>query len=505
MGYIRHNIEEMKKLASSKGGVCLSDNYVNIKTKLEWLCSNKHTWNATPDNILRGKWCPKCSGHEKHSIETFQEIAAKKGGKLISTLYKNIDSNMEWECSLGHRWMATGNNVKLKNTWCSKCSGTEKIGIEKLREIAIKNGGKLLSEKYLSRTQKYKWQCKEGHVWHSSASNVYYSGNWCPTCFGNKKLSLTDLQNVAISRKGELLSDSYTNIDSIYEWKCSRGHIWKASGDKVKNQNTWCPYCSRNNFNEEIVRVYFEAIFSKDFPKRRPIWLINSEGKRMELDGYCEELKIAFEYNGIQHYKKGYFMKSDSMLEKRIGDDKQKRVLCSENNVVLFVIDYSLPEQEFRKFIIEQSKLFKIDEYVNPLAKIDLSSAYISSDHFDKLKKIVHEKNGILLENFWQGFNHKYKIKCKRHDLIFSSYGSNLVYKNKWCPKCGKESMAKTKFQSKLTELLEFAQSNNAELISNEYIGQYHTYKFLCSKGHLIEISWKERNRKKVFCKICKT
>ena len=65
--------------------------------------------------------------------------------------------------------------------------------------------------------------------------------------------------------------------------------------------------------------------------------------------------------------------------------------------------------------------------------------------------------------------------------------------------------MAKTKFQGKLTELLEFAQINNAELISNEYIGQCHTYKFLCSKGHLVEILWKERKRKKVFCKICIT
>ena len=90
MTYIRHSIEEMKKLASSRGGVCLSDNYVNIKTKLEWRCLNKHTWKATPDNILRGKWCPKCAGHEKHSIETFQEIAIYGVGMFIGT---SLDGN----------------------------------------------------------------------------------------------------------------------------------------------------------------------------------------------------------------------------------------------------------------------------------------------------------------------------------------------------------------------------------------------------------------------------
>ena len=37
------------------------------------------------------------------------------------------------------------------------------------------------------------------------------------------------------------------------------------------------------------------------FRKIRPDWIKNKEGNKLELDFYCEELKLAFEYQGIQH------------------------------------------------------------------------------------------------------------------------------------------------------------------------------------------------------------
>lgn len=57
-------------------------------------------------------------------------------------------------------------------------------------------------------------------------------------------------------------------------------------------------------FGEEISRGYFEYIFEgKKFIKSRPKWLKSPKNHSIELDGYCSELKLAFEYNGVQHYK----------------------------------------------------------------------------------------------------------------------------------------------------------------------------------------------------------
>jgi len=50
----------MQQFAKRKGGKCLSEEYINAKTKLEWECRKGHRWFATPDNVTRGTWCPIC-------------------------------------------------------------------------------------------------------------------------------------------------------------------------------------------------------------------------------------------------------------------------------------------------------------------------------------------------------------------------------------------------------------------------------------------------------------
>ena len=55
---------------------------------------------------------------------------------------------------------------------------------------------------------------------------------------------------------------------------------------------------------EERCRSIFEDILGEKFPNVRPSWLLNKEtGYRLELDGYCPKLKLAFKYDGIQHFK----------------------------------------------------------------------------------------------------------------------------------------------------------------------------------------------------------
>ena len=50
---------------------------------------------------------------------------------------------------------------------------------------------------------------------------------------------------------------------------------------------------------------YVEELFTDNIfiKQHRPDWLKYTTGCNLELDYYCEELKLAFEYNGIQHYK----------------------------------------------------------------------------------------------------------------------------------------------------------------------------------------------------------
>ena len=75
-----------------------------------------------------------------------------------------------------------------------------------------------------------------------------------------------------------------------------------------------------------------EEIFGRPFLKIRPLWLVNGRDNRMEFDGYCEALQLAFEHHGEQHFGHvAHFQDSIEALHLRQEDDACKRALCAAN------------------------------------------------------------------------------------------------------------------------------------------------------------------------------
>lgn len=110
----------MHKLAKLRGGKCLSNIYYNMKTKLLWQCAHRHKWEATPDNVKQGTWCPICK-NKKMSIADMRLIAIQHGGKCLSSTYSNMKSKLLWQCKYGHQWEAFPYNIK-KAHWCPICA-----------------------------------------------------------------------------------------------------------------------------------------------------------------------------------------------------------------------------------------------------------------------------------------------------------------------------------------------------------------------------------------------
>jgi len=126
-----------------------------------------------------------------------------------------------------------------------------------------------------------------------------------------------------------------------------------------------CQYCSAG-YNENEVRKIFEAKFNKSFPNVRPNFLKNPQtGRNLELDGYCEELKLAFEYDGRQHYEPWNKNKPEELIEvqKR---DKLKDKLCKENDITLIRIPY-WEKDRLNAFIKE--KINEVNIYVERYEK----------------------------------------------------------------------------------------------------------------------------------------
>ncbi len=116
----------MQKFAKKLGGKCLSKEYINANTKLEWKCEKGHVWKSKPAHVKDDHWCKKCANKaitdkQKNTIEDMKILAKEKNGKCLSTLYINGKTNLLWQCKLGHEWKANPTDIK-QGQWCPICS-----------------------------------------------------------------------------------------------------------------------------------------------------------------------------------------------------------------------------------------------------------------------------------------------------------------------------------------------------------------------------------------------
>jgi hypothetical protein len=113
----------------------------------------------------------------------------------------------------------------------------------------------------------------------------------------------------------------------------------------VSNGVQWCPRCAGYK-SEELCREIIEKYLLEKFPKKKPKFL-----QGLELDGYSEELNMAFEYNGIQHddYIPHFHRNGVEDFERQIERDLKKYKICREMGVNLIIIphqyDYKHPEE----------------------------------------------------------------------------------------------------------------------------------------------------------------
>jgi hypothetical protein len=119
-GVQKGTIEEMEELAEEHGGKCLSKEYTNCQTKLIWQCKEGHKWQTRPSSIKQGSWCPFCVGVQRGTIEEMQKIARERDGQCLSKEYINSKTKLQFQCSVGHKWEAVPNNIQ-QGHWCFIC------------------------------------------------------------------------------------------------------------------------------------------------------------------------------------------------------------------------------------------------------------------------------------------------------------------------------------------------------------------------------------------------
>lgn len=293
----------------------LVNEYINNNTKIEVIChckdycGNEHgKFSITPNNLLRGKGCPKCSGKKNTSEERKEFCVKKYNGKYD---YSKSDFS----------------DVKKKT-------------------IVI---------------------CKEHGAFQTDFDHHFNSSVGCPFCsYPSRNTESFKTEAVKI-HKGFYTYDkvNYKNSHSKVIITCPiHGDFEQSPNAHLRGQG--CPKCSNNRTRlEEMVTKLLENENIYFTHNKRPKWLKRGKIGQLSLDFYIPDIKLGIECQGKQHFGIGGWSKKFN-FERQIERDKWKMEQCVNNGIKLiyFANEKEAPKQYIGKIFTSLDELMKCIRYL---------------------------------------------------------------------------------------------------------------------------------------------
>ena len=155
------------------------------------------------------------------------------------------------------------------------------------------------------------------------------------------------LYNVLVGSKGTYMNHTRLLWDEVVN--TLKSPFTQSKPSRLKH----LPYESSG---ERECRRVAELITGKPFPKVRPDFLRNTvTSSNLELDCYCDALKLAIEYNGEQHYRYiPHFHSSKESFYNTQYRDEIKARLCKENGIKLIIVPYTIALEDIAGYLRQQ-------------------------------------------------------------------------------------------------------------------------------------------------------
>lgn len=169
--------------------------YINATTPIEHKCKKDgYIWKTTPNNILCGHGCPKCSGVILKTHDQYvQDLAEKNPYVTVIEQYINARTPILHKCLIDdYNWYIAPTNA-LKGEGCPICK-KRKI-VDKLskdhntyvEECENINPNIEVIGTYINASSPILHKCKlDGCEWMATPSNIL-NGTGCPRCANNIK------------------------------------------------------------------------------------------------------------------------------------------------------------------------------------------------------------------------------------------------------------------------------------------------------------------------------
>lgn len=371
-GKISCTLQEVKNICRNNGFLVLSREYHNVDHKLEAQCMEcGKIHKRSFYNIREGHGCDRCSGVERYSLEQAIMLAKENNLLLLEKEYINKKIPMEVKCVLcGFEYKKTLSDI-IEKTTCINCGKKRKYSYEEICSIMNEHNYKVLSKKQHTSSKSTKIKCKTcGYIFRKNVREVLI-GQKCPKCIGYLKPTIQEVKLFVENSCFILLSKRYKNAHAMLKVKCTKCNKTQKKAYKWIKDGHGCRYCSKIGKTQEklfnvIKRLFPGFVVYNNYNKFE--WLKTKRGGRQHIDIYIPAIKLAIEYNGIQHFSPTFVKikcKNNKTADKKfkyqqmLDAEKKEKINNNKNDIKTF-IEFNYKEKITKEYVIKKLKEFGI-------------------------------------------------------------------------------------------------------------------------------------------------
>lgn len=270
--------------------------------------------------------------------------------------YKTTHTKILTRCNVcGFEWEPTPQRL-LAGHGCRKCSGIKKHGVivshktheEFVDEMRVKNNNISITSRYINAVTKVGCQCLIcGHKWEAKPANLI-TGNGCPEC-GKARMIQKQLKSddeflaelKSINNDIEVIGRYRGNKTNILLQCKVCGGIWEAMPVNILRKDgkaTGCPMCRRSHGEAYIANWLtnhkIEYIRQKTYDD-----LCGIGGRRLSYDFFVPSQNALIEYQGEFHDHTAR-LQDDNGFEIQAEHDRRKREYADANGIKLVEVWY---------------------------------------------------------------------------------------------------------------------------------------------------------------------
>lgn len=310
------DIDFIRREFEKESLILLEDVYVNNRQKLKFFCKKgNHEHSISWGDFKSGGRCGVCD-HKHLTLEYIKSKFEENGYTLLSTEYINSRTKLDFICPNKHTYYISWNDFS-GGYRCGICAGKHKTKNEKSK-VFEEAGYTVVGEPNSWDYRFTELMCPKGHRCFIPRDAFLRRGVRCGVCAGKHRTE-EENRKVFEDLGYKVIGDIPKSNRVLVNLVCPNGHECKISRDNFskKVEPRRCPHC--NEHGKSRPEKDIAKIIQETYPNTKLYLNIRDKIPPKELDIYLPEFNLAIEYCGVYWHSNNVNIRSEKSHFDKVG------------------------------------------------------------------------------------------------------------------------------------------------------------------------------------------